>query len=318
MPIESEEQAVNELFSAIQEDRGEGNLSTTDQANVDANKAALEQSAQQPVAGSEGTTEVSDSFTGIDPNSLPDEVQPFYKSMQADYTKSKQAIAEERKQFEALEEFGGVEAAVEAARFAQALATDPQFALGVHEQLTTALKEAGLTPAQASAEASRQINDAQNEGANPDEFSFDDDQRVDPALERELQSLREELEAQKQWREQQDENARTTALAHEIMSQEHQVMQSNPNWDEQDMEYVYNLAYSTGGNLTEAADLYKGLQQNIMTRYIDQKGSVPAGATPVPSSGHAEEPQKFTDLNDPALEKLALEYVARQNALGNS
>jgi hypothetical protein len=314
LPIENEEQAVEALFAAIEQDRGEGNLSTTDQANVNAQREQA--TVQQPAEGSEGTTESSDSFTGIDPNTLPEEAQAFYKSMQADYTRSKQALAEERKQFEALEEFGGVEAAVEAARFAQALATDPQFALGVHEQLTTALKEAGLTQEQASAEASRQITETQQ--ADPNEFSYDDEQRVDPALERELQTLRQEIEEQKAWRVQQEETAQTTALAQEIMAQENEVRQTNPKWDEDDVKYVYDLAYSTGGNLLQAAELYKGLQQTVLSRYIDQKGSVPSGVSSPASGGNAEQPTKFTDLNDPELERLALEYVAQQNALGNS
>ncbi len=40
------------------------------------------------------------SFTAIDPNTLPEEVKPFYKNMLADYTRKTQELAENRRQFE--------------------------------------------------------------------------------------------------------------------------------------------------------------------------------------------------------------------------
>jgi hypothetical protein len=300
MPIESDEQAAEALFEAIQADN---NLSTTDQANI----AAREQVAAAK-EGSEGTTDVTDSFTGLDPNTLPAEAQPFYKSLQSDYTKKMQEIAQERKQYESLQEFGGVDAAVEAVQFAQALATDPQFALTVHEQLTTALTEAGLTPAQASAVATEQISQATSE----DEFS----EGVDPELERRLNEQNATIEELRAWKDQQEEREYQMALANEIAAQESMITRSNPNYTEEDMSHIYRLAYATGGNLVEADKAYKELQQDVLSRYMHQKATVPAGVAPVPSAGAAEEPTTFKDLNDPNLEKLVQQYVAMQTALG--
>lgn len=56
-------------------------------------------------------------FTGVDPESLADDLKPIYKSLQADYTRKTQEVAQQRKDFEAnetkwkdqLKEYGAVE-----------------------------------------------------------------------------------------------------------------------------------------------------------------------------------------------------------------
>jgi len=42
----------------------------------------------------------TENFTKVDPNSLPDELKDIYKSLQADYTKKTQSLAEMRKEWE--------------------------------------------------------------------------------------------------------------------------------------------------------------------------------------------------------------------------
>ena len=47
----------------------------------------------------------TDSFWNGNPEELPDEVKPIYKNLQADYTRSKQSIAEERREAQQATEF---------------------------------------------------------------------------------------------------------------------------------------------------------------------------------------------------------------------
>lgn len=315
--FENEQQAAEALFAAIKDD---GSLSTNDRimAEAEASVNAGEEQAEAPAQGSEGTTEVAaetaeDSFTGLDPNAIPDDLKPFYRSMQADYTRTKQSLAEQRKQFEALDEFGGIDTALEAVNFARQLATDPQFALGVHEQLSAALQEAGLTPAQASVEASRQINETAAQSDSFDEFG-----EVNPELERKLAALEAKTSEIEQWRAEQAEREEQLALANELMRQENKLIQDHPDYTEADLDAVYNLAYATGGNLELANQRYQEMRDQVITHYIEAKGSVTANVPKaVEGTVSSIKPQSFNDLNDPGLEKLVQEYLAQQAALGN-
>jgi len=81
-----------------------------------------------------------ESFTGIDPSTLSEEAQKLYKSMQADYTRKTQQLAETRKEFERKESewqdkfksYGAVEHEVQQWRdwYANLLATNDQSAEG--------------------------------------------------------------------------------------------------------------------------------------------------------------------------------------------
>lgn len=59
------------------------------------------QTTEQPTSGS---ADSGASFTNIDPSKLPPELQPIYKSMQADYTRKTQETAEIRKRNEVAEQ----------------------------------------------------------------------------------------------------------------------------------------------------------------------------------------------------------------------
>ncbi len=306
MPIENEQQAAEALLGAIAEDRGE-NLDSPSVADNTENKQAsahAEQAGEQPTEDSP----TIDSFTGLDPNALPDEVRPFYDSMLADYRRKTQEVAEQRKSFESLEEYGGVDAAREAVEFVTALSTDPTYALQVHEQLTEALTEAGLTPREAAAVASQQINEAVTQAPPAPEDDYDEF-GTDPAIQRELSEIKTQLQQEREWREQQEEQQLQANLIAEIDRMHAQVQTSHPDWGDQDLDYVYRLAYSTGGDLIAAAEAYQGLRDGILGSYVTQKATVPTGVAPISGSGSAEQPQKFTDLNDPNLQRLAHERL---------
>ena len=311
-------QAAEALAAAIQQDNVEnGTESTNERIAREAQQEVAGEQATQPV-GSEGTTH-EDSFTGIDPNSLEDpRLVAQYRSMQADYTRKMQDISERAKRYDALDEVGGVDAAMDALEFASNLATNPQFALSVHESLTQALTEAGLTPAQASAEASRQIDEAVREGTDED-FGFGDETRLPPEIEQKLQrldSLEQRIAEVDTWRQQQEEREYQLSLANEISTQENEIVRANPDYTEDDINYIYGLAYSTGGNLLKANQLYQELQSNLLSRYLERKSSVTAPPH-IAATGAADQPRKFTDLNDPELERLVQQRIAKEQALGN-
>lgn len=320
--FENDQQAAEALVNAAQQDQAERESAPVQPVPppVEANKQ------EESAPGSEQEQpEQPDSFTGLDPNSIPEELQPWYRSMQADYTRSKQSIAEERRAYEALEQFGGVEAAQEAVNFVSSLATDPQYALQVHEQLTEALTQAGLTPSQASREASRQINEAVNETApESDRMDQDDDfgLGLDPAVERRLSEIeRRAVEAERraaeldQWREQEEENRIQYAMMAE-MERQHADVVNQHGFDNDQMSAVYALAYSTGGDLRAAADIYTSLADQIVTGYISKKASVTSPPS-IPATGGGEQPTKFTDLNDPGLERLVQQRLDYERAQGN-
>lgn len=56
-----------------------------------------EQGPGEEESGQDEGSSDSDTFTKIDPSTLPPELQPVYKSMQGDYTRKTQAVAEEKK-----------------------------------------------------------------------------------------------------------------------------------------------------------------------------------------------------------------------------
>lgn len=325
MTFENEDQAAQALFEAIQADQAERAPATPVAPPAQADESE-EQAPAPDVQGEaesdeQGTTEAEavappaeDSFTGLDPNSIPDELQPWYKSMQADYTRSKQALSERGKQFDQFDELGGVDAAREALDFVTRLATEPTYALEVHEELTKALVDAGHTPRQAAAEASRQIVEAQETAPDID---ADDDLGfgVDPAMKQSVSALKAQVEEIRQWQKDAEERALQESMWNDMQSQHSEVVRDF-KFNDEEMEYVYKLAYSTGGDLKQAASDYRALQTDILGNYVQNKSSVPSGVQPVPTGAQGvQPPKKFTDSNDPELWKLAEERLRQEGLL---
>jgi len=201
------------------------------------------------------------------------------KMMQGDYTRKTQELAEQRKAVE-----GDLE-------FLQAIRTDPYAALEFHTELTQALVDSGLTPAQAAAEATAQIEDVQGDG------------EVDPD-----DALRAEVEDLKAWKAEQESSAQVQYIEAELTRQEMAIRQSNPAYKDEDIDAVYELAFAHGGNLVTAQERYEAFRNQFVTAYTEQKATAAQQAEPV-VGGASQIPTKFETVEDA--------HVAAQEALRN-
>lgn len=305
--LTTEQQAAEALAAAVALD---GDNSPAGQLESRVNEIKAEQAEVAADTSVEGTTN-TDSFTSIDFNELPVELQGYAKSLQGDYTRKTQKLAEERKQYEELAEYGGLDTALEAVKFAQNLASDSDFAMQVQEQLFTALTDAGMSPKAAAVEVQRQVDEATD-----DTFAdFEDD---DPLV-KELKAVKAQLNEVSQWKQQQDAEANNRQLAAQIQLQENEILATNPDYVQDDLNAIYALAYSTGGNLIAAEKVYQHTQERILNNYIQRKASVNAGSAGIVSNGvtQAAEAVEFHDLYDPKLEALVQERLAQEIAAGN-
>jgi len=252
---------------------------------------------ESPSADVQGAPEVSDSFTNINPNDLPPELQGMYKNMQADYTRKTQEIAPYR-------QLGDIDQVQQAIGFLDALANDPQTQYQLYSALNQHLGGIGLIEEQGNAN----VPTPGAEFTEP-EYGLDDDEYTDPHI-AELERRVQELD---QWRNvqlqtQQQEQA-YSQIGDYLSNQEQNIRQSNPAYKQEDMDAIYHLGHATQGDLFAAQKMYEEMKQRVMGSYLDQKGSVPAGVSPPSATGHGQQPHGFTDLYDPQLDAAVQAYV---------
>lgn len=226
-----------------------------------------------------------ESFTGFDPSTLPEDMQAVYRSMQGDYTRKTQEIAELRRQYESFSEAGvDPEAALQAVGFLQALNTDAEFAKQVAAQIQ------------------------QNVGAPDagDEVFGDAAENNNESYEGLPDSLARELEEMRAFREEMLLQQEQAEILGQLEQQEQQIRVANPHYSDEDIESIYNLAYSTDGDLSAAAEAYHNMQQRLLSNYLQNK-QVPAGATPAPSGPSSTPKREFSNVDD--AHKAAMEVI---------
>ena len=284
--------------------------------------------APQPVEAApdeEGTTEeppaeadalddplaVPDSFTPADVRGMLESISDpeakaaataAVRNFQADYTRSKQTLAEQAKTFSGLEDIEKAKAAVE---FYDGIQNDPDFAMEVHGYLSKVFEDAGMTPAQAAATATEEMTTPAEAVQTPD---FDDD--PDAALKAQLDQLNKRVEG---WEAQEQERQRQQAedqLAADLLRQEMAITQANPTLTDTDLNYIYDLAAARGGNLMEAHQQFETMRQDFISQYMDAKQhSVPPTE---PSPGAASAPPEPPRLEDGSINMDALHKIAEQ------
>ena len=237
----------------------------------------------------QAVSEDTESFTGFNPADLPEDLQSVYRSMQGDYTRKTQELAELRRNYEGYDAFSssGVDPdyALQAADFYRKLDTDPQFAQQVVDNIQRNLGNFGV-------EQQDMIGDAPYDNGE----GYDS---LPPMLQQELSEMRE-------FRNDmlfQQEQAETIA-GYEYVEQG--IRLANPHYTDDDLSSIYSLAYSTDGDLEAAAEQYHGIQQRVMSGYLQSK-QAPMGVQPVPTGPSSVPPRQFSSLDD--AHKAAMEAV---------
>lgn len=224
-------------------------------------------------------------FTGFDPNALPEDMQLVYKSMQADYTRKTQELAEMRNKFGALGEMEvDPEEAVRMVQFVQQLDTDPAFAEKFVHHVSNQLGMTGHNQAPVMDEPV--VEETSYEGLP--------------------ESLVQELEEMRMFRQEMLEQRELQILEQELEQQEQTIRTTNPNFSDDDMDAVYALAHSTGGDLIAAAEQYHAIQQRLLGNYLQAK-TVPHGATPAPGGPSNVPAKEFNSLDE--AHKAAMEAL---------
>lgn len=235
----------------------------------------------------------------IDISGLPQEARDWLsareREMQAVMTQRTQEAAEVRRQAE------------QSMAFLNELSTNPYFQQQVVSELSGALQAQGFSPAQANAEAGRQVGQAIQSGQpgvqQPDAFGgedFDDD----PYL-REIQGLKATQDQLVQYLATQEQRQQAERLDAHYDRQLAAIQSANPNWGDDDLKRVISLGYSTGDLLT-AAEEYNRMQEAVIEAYTQSKSTVPASLNqPGVTAPAATSPEPFKGLDDPRLEAAA-------------
>lgn len=216
-----------------------------------------------------------------------------YKSFQRLSTKKAQEVSGLLRSFEGIDPTE----ARQAYDFVQQLGTDPQFALSVHGELTQALTDAGMSPAQASQVAAEAIESKSAE-ATPD---YDLSEFEDNPFVQQLTALQARVDAADRERKEAEERAafeaHQEALIREVERQDQQIRRDRPELDDEDMQTVYGLAASTQGNLFAALEQYDALKDRLVTSYVASKTAAPKHAAPPrAAASHSETPVEVTSI----------------------
>lgn len=231
-----------------------------------------------------GDNLVEESFTGFDPSTLPDDLQNVYRSMQADYTRKTQEVAELRRVNQSFSELGvDPNEAVNIVDFFKRLENDPQVA----NEFVSRVQSYWEQPSNAN---TPQMGDTP----------------VDEGYENLPPSLAQELQAMREFREEMLFQQEQSQIMSELETVENEIRLANPQYSDQDIEAIYSLAYSTDGDLQAAAEQYHGIQQRLLGNYLQSK-QVPQGATPVPTGPNSTPMSGFKNLDD--AHKAAMEVV---------
>jgi hypothetical protein len=256
--------------------------------------------------------------TAVNPDTLPPELQPLAKQLQAAFTQKTQALAQQRTQIESLGSFDELTQAAELFRNLQ----DPGYLQEFHSELSKALESQGLTPGQARAEAARQIEGSTAPTAPVSDAlaRLKDDPELAPLVDHfsQLESNSRSLEARlnsfeqaQQQRAEAEQLAQAQmALAGEIQRQEMAIRQANPHYTDSDMDAVYELSAFHDGSLLEAQQRYEQIVQNRVERYLASKQAVTPASGPVHGTGTSEVPVPVSDLQE--AYRAALGHLAEQ------
>jgi hypothetical protein len=273
---------------------------TPEPAPVDpTNQVTPETTATPEGEAQEAATEAPDSFTKLDPNALPEEVQPYYKSMLADYTRKQQEAAPWRKLGEEL----GVDSpdAIKEAAELYAYLQDPNNLHSLYQQLD------GMFNGQQAAAQAAPLPAATPFSGSEEELAALENPDV-AELKAQMQALTgyiQEREAAQQ------QEALQWQLLGEMNRQEALLKEQHPDWGEEEWNALWNTSVAFDGDLVQAAGAIEAAQQAAVTRLLN--GKAQAAETPgltAPLHSHEGAAVQERDYSDPELRDLTKEAVA--------
>lgn len=274
--------------------------------------ARAEQLAAEQAQGTEPSVE--DTFSTVDPNTLPPELQAIYKSLQADYTRKTQTLAEARRELEAYGDPSEIEQAVQLYESLQ----NPQAWPQLYEELKTELQKMGYSDAQASQAAAQEVQAQQQATQGPIDFTNISDPELQPfaeaykQLQGEVDRMKSELTAD---REKERQVQLQQSLIGELQRQENLIRQENPSYTDDDVNAIYELASYHNGNLIQAQQRYEDIVTGHLARYVASKQGAAQGSQPLPGGGtQTTEPQTFGNLDE--AHAAAMEHIRHLDALG--
>lgn len=254
-----------------------------------------------------GTTPAAaeDSFTKLDPNALPEELRPYYSSLQGDYTRKMQDAAPWRKLGEELgvDDPTAIKQAVELYAYLQDEGNVRDFVAQLAPRL-------GIEPAPPAI-------------APRDDVDVDDLDVDSPALQ-ELRNELAEVRSQLDKRDQAAEAERVYySLAGEVARQEAMLAEQHPEWTEDDWNAVYDLAPAFDGDLTQTANALESFASSRLAAFVNGKTTVAEqpGLQPAPPARTADTPVDVSKLAEEDHELRGAADEARafiRNVLANS
>lgn len=281
--------------------------------------------ANQPVADTPATPEVPGTPTpdapaadddsllraaDINLDGLTDDAKAWLtareREMQSVMTKRTQEAAATLKQYEGLDSPDEARAAL---AFYKGIQTDPNYAAEVYDFLTQNLTAAGYSPAQAAAKALETMGAEPETPSAPAPAAFGDD--PDEAINQRLAQLDESqrrIDARIAAAENREQEA---LLVNKILQQDSAIRQANPTLTDEQMDYVYQLAEATGGDLFKAHETFSTLREDAIRSYVAQKETVDSPAPPAtPPASIVQTPKTLDEGYRMGLERLRQELAA--------
>lgn len=305
--VPTPEELANSLAAAVAEDQGVTPAPAPEPAKQEEAVPAPEETP------AEGTTSEDDSLLSaaeINLDGLTPDAQEWLRArereMQSVMTKRTQEAAEIRKQYEGL---GDPEELRSALGFYRGIQTDPNYAAEVYDFLTQNLTAAGYSPAQAAAKALEAMSGVEETPTAPAPAAFGDD--PDEAINQRLAQLDERQRQIDARMSAMDAREQEALLVNRILQQDNALRQANPDLTDDNMDYIYQLAEATGGDLFKAHETFSALREDAIRGYLASKDTVDAPAPPAaPPAAIVETPKTLDEGYRMGLERLRQELAA--------
>lgn len=255
----------------------------------------------------------------FNPDDVAPELMQGWKQLQAAFTQKTQQLAEERRQ---LEQYGDLEQVEQAVELYTRL-SDPDNWTQLHSELTEAMQEYGLSPAEAAQVAAEELNSQQAPPSGDLDF---DDPDLAP-LAREIAALRAQqsqsdarLSQWEQERAYQAQVAEAEAQQAQYIAHMHgqvaEIRKANPQYTDQDLQTLIQLGSFYNDDLGQAQAALESYVADRMTRYFEKKQG---GASPAlqPQSGAGVlSSQETAPQSLREAEAEAIEYIRALQAQG--